>query len=65
MRRFPRAIDRLHQQPIPGVTPAVAKQKKKVGFTLVVRWDDLPAITRGVPSFQKQIDSVRAEVTAG
>lgn len=42
----------------------VGKNKKKAGFTLVVRWDDLPALTRWVPSFQKQIDNVRVEIAA-
>lgn len=40
-------------------------KRKKPGFTLVVRWDDLPALTRWVPSFKKQIDNVRAEVEVG
>lgn len=38
------------------------RKTKKPGFTLVIAWDDLPALTRWAPSFQKQIDGVRAEV---
>lgn len=36
----------------------------KAGFALVVRWNDLPALTRWVPSFQKQIDNARAELAS-
>lgn len=39
-------------------------KRQKAGFTLVVQWDELPALTRWAPSFQKQIDSARAEVKA-
>ncbi|SEB56609.1 hypothetical protein SAMN04489806_1124 [Paramicrobacterium humi] len=39
----------------------IGKQKKP-GFTLVIRWDDLPTLTRWVPSFQKQIDNARVEI---
>ena len=42
----------------------VGKNKKKAGFTLVVQSDDLPALTRWMPSFQKNIDKVRAEIAA-
>ena len=37
-------------------------KRKKAGFTLVVQRNDLPALTRWVPSFQKQIDNVQAEL---
>ena len=33
--------------------------RRKPGFTLVVRQRDLPALTRWVPSFQKQIDALK------
>lgn len=39
-------------------------KRQKAGLTLVVRWEDLPSLTRWAPSFQKQIDSARAEVDA-
>ena len=39
-----------------------AGKKKKTGFTLVVKRDDLPALTRWMPSFQKQIDAVIVEL---
>ncbi len=39
-------------------------KRKKPGFTLIVSWDDLPALTRWVPSFQRHIDRVRAEIAA-
>lgn len=39
----------------------VGKQGKP-GFTLIVLWHDLPALTRWVPSFQKQIDNARTEI---
>jgi hypothetical protein len=42
----------------------VGKPKKKPGFTLVVQSDDLPTLTRWVPSFQKQVDIMRAEIAA-
>lgn len=40
-------------------------RQNKPGFTLVVWWDDLHALTRWVPSYQKQIDNARAEIAAG
>lgn len=39
-------------------------KRRKAGFTLVVQWDDLPALTRWVPSFQTQIDNVRSQIEA-
>jgi hypothetical protein len=42
----------------------VSKSKKKAGFTLVVLSRDLPALTRWMPSFQKNVDRVRAELEA-
>jgi hypothetical protein len=42
----------------------VSKNNRKAGAALVVQWGDLPALTRWVPSFQKQIEGVRAEVEA-
>ena len=39
-----------------------AGKRKKAGFTLVVAWNDLDALTRWAPSFQKQIDNVRDEI---
>lgn len=39
--------------------------QKKAGFTLMVRWDDLPTLTRWIPSFQKHIDGARAEISPG
>lgn len=36
-------------------------KQKKVGFTIVGAWDDLPALTMWVPSFQKQIDGARGD----
>jgi len=41
----------------------VTKQRK-AGFTLVVGWDDLPALVRWMPSFQKQIDDARVQLEA-
>jgi len=40
----------------------VSTSKKKAGFTLVVPSEDMRAITRWMPSFQKNIDRVRAEI---
>ncbi|WP_434317519.1 hypothetical protein [Leifsonia sp. P73] len=40
----------------------VVRRRKTAGFTITVAWDDLSALTRWVPSFQKSIDSVRTEV---
>jgi hypothetical protein len=37
-------------------------KRKEAGFTLVVRWDDMPTLTRWVPSFQKQVDAARSEI---
>jgi hypothetical protein len=37
-------------------------KKQTPGFSLAVRWDDLPALTKWAPSFQKQVDGVRGEV---
>ena len=39
----------------------VGKQKKG-GVTLTVSWDDLEAITRWAPSFQKHVDQARAQL---
>jgi hypothetical protein len=36
------------------------REREKAGLTLIVRWDDLDSLTKWVPSFQKQIDNVRA-----
>lgn len=38
--------------------------RRQTGFTVVVGWENLEALTRWVPSFQEQIDGVRAEVDA-
>lgn len=35
---------------------------KQAGFTLVVPWGDLDALTRWVPSFQRQIDNALASI---
>jgi hypothetical protein len=44
----------------------VGKQEQaEVSFVLVVAWDDLPALTRWVPSFQKDIDRARETIAAG
>lgn len=40
----------------------VSTSKKKAGFTLVVPSEDMRAITRWMPSFQKNIDRVRSEI---
>jgi hypothetical protein len=40
----------------------VSTSKKKAGYTLVVPSEDMRAITRWMPSFQKTIDRVRAEI---
>ncbi|WP_139200782.1 hypothetical protein [Curtobacterium sp. MMLR14_010] len=42
---------------------AVGK-RQKAGLTLVVRWEELPSLTRWAPSFQKQIDNAHAEMDA-
>jgi hypothetical protein len=49
-----------------GVPPERLNTGRQVtaGFTLIVRWKDLPALTRWVPSFQKQIDGARAELAS-
>jgi hypothetical protein len=43
---------------------AVGKSRK-AGLTLIVQWNNLDALTKWVPSFQKQIDRVRSEIAAG
>lgn len=56
------AYDALGIPYIVRVEQVTVGKRKKVGFTIVVSWENLSALTRWAPSFHKTIDGVRAEV---
>lgn len=56
------AYDALEIPYVVRVEVKILKKRRTAGFTIVVAWDDLPALTQWVPSFQKQIDGVRDEL---
>ncbi|OJX73106.1 hypothetical protein [Leifsonia sp. 71-9] len=56
------AYDALAIPYVVRVEQMIVSKRKKVGFTIVVNWEDLPCLVRWAPSFEKTIDGVRAEV---